>query len=172
MKKCTTCKDNKNLTEFNKNKRKKDGYSNVCRDCNKKYSQKYYNNNKDIQLESVRKRAKVIITENRKKYFQLLSEGKCKKCPEADVFALEYDHRDGEVKVASIRTMVGAGYCWKTIESEIAKCDLLCANCHRKRTGIAQGWYKDLLETKMTNTTHNHNTNTTHTMRVAAPMRT
>jgi hypothetical protein len=46
--------------------------------------------------------------------------------------ALDFDHRDPELKVANIAAML-----WKNItliEAEIAKCDIRCACCHRIKT--------------------------------------
>lgn len=45
---------------------------------------------------------------------------------------MDFDHRPGEVK--SFGVGVIRSYSWKRIEQEIAKCDLVCANCHRVRT--------------------------------------
>lgn len=42
---CGTCKSKKLLTEFNKNKTRKDGYSGACRLCDNKRSRKYSKNN-------------------------------------------------------------------------------------------------------------------------------
>lgn len=47
------------------------------------------------------------------------------ECPEA----LEFHHRDGEVKLFNLGARLDAS--WSKIEAEIAKCDVLCANCHR-----------------------------------------
>lgn len=43
--------------------------------------------------------------------------------------ALQFHHRDPATKVAAVTRMIGK-YVWETILEEIAKCDLLCANCH------------------------------------------
>jgi hypothetical protein len=46
--------------------------------------------------------------------------------------ALDFDHRDADLKVANIAAML-----WRNIaviEAEIAKCDVRCANCHRIKT--------------------------------------
>lgn len=48
-------------------------------------------------------------------------------------FVLDFDHRPGEVKRQAIAKMAGGSYKWETIEAEIAKCDLVCGNCHRIR---------------------------------------
>ena len=47
---------------------------------------------------------------------------------------MEYDHRPDEEKTATIASMVVAQRPWDVIVAEIAKCDLVCANCHRYRT--------------------------------------
>ncbi|MGA8330445.1 MAG: hypothetical protein WB777_14250 [Mycobacterium sp.] len=52
--------------------------------------------------------------------------------------ALEYDHLPGCEKVANISKLVTACATWEAIEAEIAKCELVCANCHRVRTTTRQ----------------------------------
>ena len=54
----------------------------------------------------------------------------CGACFHPEV--MEYDHRDGAQKYKAISRMMGLS--WSTIEIEMAKCDLVCANCHRMRT--------------------------------------
>lgn len=46
--------------------------------------------------------------------------------------ALDFDHRPGELKLASVAHMKQGS--WERISREIAKCDVVCANCHRVRT--------------------------------------
>ena len=46
--------------------------------------------------------------------------------------ALDFDHRPGTVKVFQIAQ--ASGRTWTTVLEEIAKCDVVCANCHRIRT--------------------------------------
>lgn len=48
--------------------------------------------------------------------------------------ALEFDHLPGFEKVAGINAMLRRGVGWAKIEAEIAKCEVVCANCHRIRT--------------------------------------
>lgn len=59
----------------------------------------------------------------------------CKDC--AGVFhpaAMHFDHLPGYVKVAGIREMVNRFPNRALIEAEMAKCELVCANCHAVRT--------------------------------------
>ena len=46
---------------------------------------------------------------------------------------MDFDHRPGTQKISSI-SKLGKRTSWKKIEAEIAKCDIVCANCHRIRT--------------------------------------
>jgi len=46
---------------------------------------------------------------------------------------MDFDHRDGTTKVQGVTRMVSrAGT--DRILAEAAKCDIVCANCHRLRT--------------------------------------
>jgi len=47
---------------------------------------------------------------------------------------MDFDHLDGEVKLNNAGTMVAHGYSRESIMSEIAKCEIVCSNCHRIRT--------------------------------------
>ena len=46
---------------------------------------------------------------------------------------LDWDHVRG-VKIGSVATLIANGRPWDEVEAETAKCDLVCANCHRIRT--------------------------------------
>jgi hypothetical protein len=50
----------------------------------------------------------------------------------ADAEALDFDHRDGSLKVANLAKMIDRS--WQSIMAEIAKCDVRCAICHRLKT--------------------------------------
>lgn len=56
----------------------------------------------------------------------------CLKCGETDYRCLEYHHRDPATKERCVSAMLASS--WKAVEKEMAKCDLLCANCHCKET--------------------------------------
>lgn len=48
--------------------------------------------------------------------------------------AMDFDHRPGVVKRFDLSKSLGTRYALDTVREEIAKCDLVCANCHRIRT--------------------------------------
>lgn len=61
---------------------------------------------------------------------------KAKPCADCGVeypyYVMQFDHV-GDDKVASISRMLLTAS-WAAIEEEIAKCDVVCANCHAVRT--------------------------------------
>jgi len=142
-KKCTTCGDDKDINEFNKNKSKKDGYNNICRVCSNARSKRYYQENRDHHIKLVSKRRIKTVTENRIKLFDYYKLNPCIDCGESDPIVLELDHRDESDKEYNVSEMIN--FSWKNIRAEIDKCDVRCANCHRRRTAIQQSWYRDII---------------------------
>ncbi len=71
-----------------------------------------------------------------------LSIHPCVDCGETDIRLLEFDHVRGH-KTANISRLLTQGRNWSIIEAEIAKCEIRCANCHRKCTSERDGdWWK------------------------------
>ena len=57
--------------------------------------------------------------------------------------AMEWDHLPGVDKLSDVSSLVVSRHCCKrVILAEIAKCELVCANCHavrsEERRGVAQ----------------------------------
>ena len=51
-----------------------------------------------------------------------------------EVCCMDFDHRDGTKKTYNLGSMFAHHYGRELIEQELAKCDLVCSNCHRVRT--------------------------------------
>jgi hypothetical protein len=54
------------------------------------------------------------------------------QCGEDHPSTLDFHHEDPAKKEASVRQLLDNGYSQKRILAEIAKCIVLCSNCHRK----------------------------------------
>ncbi len=65
----------------------------------------------------------------------------CVDCGEVDVVVLDFDHVRGR-KRDGIAQLIHLGVSTKTLDTEIAKCEVRCANCHRRKTARERGWYK------------------------------
>lgn len=142
MKKCTICKSNFDLSQFNKKKSSKDGLQSVCRSCNRKKSRDYYSNNSEIHKKNVFIYSKKYKLKARKFVYDYLLNNPCADCGESDPCVLDFDHLyDKEINVSST---IRQGWSIKRISAEIEKCVVRCANCHRRKTAKEQNWYKDL----------------------------
>jgi 5-methylcytosine-specific restriction endonuclease McrA len=58
----------------------------------------------------------------------------CVDCGEKDPIVLEFDHRIPKDKSKQVSRMLSGHYSWEKIMFEIEKCDVRCANCHRRKT--------------------------------------
>ena len=56
----------------------------------------------------------------------------CSRCDETDPTCLDFHHPDPENKRMAITRMVTFGYGKESLREEMDKCEVLCANCHRK----------------------------------------
>ena len=119
------------------------GYWERNKDELKRKSKKYY----EVHSEEVKERVKIYRTENRIRYqegrrrkveekyqwwYEYRNELKCARCPESDPNCIDFHHRNPKEKESSPVSMVSSTWSKEKILTEIAKCDILCANCHRK----------------------------------------
>ena len=72
--------------------------------------------------------------------YGILAERGCADCGERDLVVLDFDHIDG--KVANVSSLVRSGCRLATVVTEIARCEVRCANCHRRRTRERGGHYR------------------------------
>ena len=91
------------------------------------------------QAAAKRARVQRIRVQNRRRVAEYLRSHPCVDCGESDPIVLEFDHRDGVVKKAKVSLLLNSNG-WATIKAEIEKCDVRCANCHRRRTARQFGW--------------------------------
>ncbi len=63
-----------------------------------------------------------------------LAENPCADCGESDLIVLEFDHRDSSAKDFAIGNANSLNMSLNRVKIEIEKCDVRCANCHRRKT--------------------------------------
>ena len=138
MKECSGCREWKPLDDFQMRARSKDGRDRQCRACRKAW----YDANAELH------KARVLARNQRyrKELYRLMTDyllaHPCVDCGETDVRCLEFDHRPGEAKFRDVARMISNSLPWKRILAEIAKCDVRCANCHRRRTNERGGFWR------------------------------
>lgn len=74
----------------------------------------------------------------REKKRAIIAEAKSKPCADCggtfDPFVMDLDHRPDEAKLCNVAAAITLGLGEARLREEIAKCDVVCANCHRMRT--------------------------------------
>lgn len=68
-----------------------------------------------------------------------LKKHPCEDCGERGPVVLEFD-RNAATKKFNISVAVRQAYSLATVMAEIAKCDVRCANCHRRKTSKQLSW--------------------------------
>jgi len=91
------------------------------------YRKRHYEKNKEKIIEDVSSRKKEI----REWFLNLKKQYKCLKCGESNYRCLDFHHMSDN-KFKDVNKMVHHGNSKKKILEEIDKCEVLCANCHRK----------------------------------------
>lgn len=106
----------------------------MCRNRNKEkqkeYARKHYLANKEKMIEKAKKYNSSVYERNLNYIKNHLSNNPCVDCGHTNIVVLEFDHVRGEKKY-NVSDMYRGGYSLATIQKEIDKCDVRCANCHR-----------------------------------------
>ena len=112
------------------------GLQGYCISCKKEYRQKWYSNNKQKVID----RKDAQRKRNQRFILDYLKEHPCVDCGISDTVVLEFDHlRD---KANAVTVMARRGFSIENLQDEISKCEIVCANCHKRRTYTRSGSYR------------------------------
>jgi hypothetical protein len=141
---CTSCGELKLLNHEHFNyKSVADGkFGNICKPCQKQYRADHYRKNKAYYIDKAIKARTELRARNRRLLWDYLLAHPCVDCGIADPLVLEFDHVRGE-KAGLIAVMIQQNT-WSTVLREIEKCEVRCANCHRRRTALQLNYYKSI----------------------------
>lgn len=98
-----------------------------------RYHADYYQRNKKRYNQNAYKNRIRYRARNKKYVEDWLRSHPCVDCKEDDIIVLEFDHVRG-TKHADVSNMVFRSVSLERIKAEIAKCDVRCANCHKRVT--------------------------------------
>jgi hypothetical protein len=97
-------------------------------------ARRWYDNNKQVYLD--RNRARYLANAER---LRVIKDVPCADCGQQfPSCCMDFDHRDGVDKLGNIANVMKR-WSWKRLLTEIEKCDIVCANCHRIRTAKRAG---------------------------------
>ena len=104
---------------------------NMCRPCRAAYKQEHYKANKQRYIDQAAASKRKLRLERTMFLLEFFKEHPCTDCGEQDPVVLEFDHlRDKSFDIGQALSYRN----WQSILDEIAKCEVVCANCHRRRT--------------------------------------
>jgi len=99
------------------------------------YNVEYYRRNRGLEVQRVRVRQAGMV-----EFLRDLRRVPCADCGgRFKPYQMDFDHRDPATK--SFNVMAGRAMLMATgrVLAEVAKCDIVCANCHQIRTQEARG---------------------------------
>lgn len=130
------------IDRFGPNRARYDGVQPYCAACMSDATDASHARDGARRRAWVRSRTARVREENRARMMAFLSQQSCADCGERDPVVLEFDHRDGAEKTRDVCLLVGGGYSWERVVAEMVKCDIVCANCHRRRTAARATHYR------------------------------
>lgn len=146
---CTKCKEryeegfNSPLSNyFHKKSSTPDGLQYVCKKCIRIMHVTHYLENTDYYKDKAIKHNLEYKKRNLQFVVNYLKEHPCIDCGESDPLVLEFDHISDKYKEVS--RLVSDYASLETINKEISKCEVRCANCHRRKTAKQLNWYEGI----------------------------
>ena len=131
MRTCGRCGGRKPDTEFAHRRKALGQLDNYCRPCRAAYKHAHYAANGRRYIDSARERKRALASARASLLVGFFGSHPCVDCGERDPVVLEFDHVD--VKLFNVSKGL-RDHSWQAVLDEIAKCDVVCANCHRRRT--------------------------------------
>jgi hypothetical protein len=130
---CTKCGETKDVECFHKMSKSRDGRQPLCKDCRRETDHEVYLKRSPEQRSRYAAANIEQYEKNRRTAYEYLLKHPCVDCREGDPVVLEFDHVRG-TKRNHVATLIRRCVSTETLLKEIAKCDVRCANCHRRKT--------------------------------------
>ena len=133
---CSRCGKFKSAAEFAWHHKERGQRRKCCRACQSRYSRQHYEKHKERYVARAVRRRKALTAQRVAYLVALFHANPCADCGESDPLVLEFDHlADKKFNIAKGIT----AHSWQALVDEIAKCEVVCANCHRRRTAARAG---------------------------------
>jgi hypothetical protein len=134
---CGHCKQLLPISDFAWRRKTRGQRDNCCRICRAAYKQEHYAAHRERYIANAGHRKQALIAERTAYLIESFRQRPCADCGETDPLVLEFDHLGH--KNFNISTGLRNNN-WQTVLDEIATCDVVCANCHRRRTALRGGF--------------------------------
>ena len=106
------------------------------------YGKQHYLANRQRYIDQARAQKQRLALERTRYLIEFFVTHPCADCGEQDPVVLEFDHlRDKSFAIGPALSRRN----WQSILDEMEKCEVVCANCHRRRTARRRGALRMLL---------------------------
>ncbi len=139
-KRCPRCQQDKVLSQFDRGRSGKP--ASYCKACLSLYCRQHYVANAAAHNRRRAGNQRRYSARNQKFVQQFLREHPCVDCGQTNPLFLEFDHAVLGEKLDAVSTLAAAGRGLEIIQREIARCEVRCIICHRRRTARQFGWTK------------------------------
>ena len=139
---CTKCEKVKEEDDFSWRSKATGKRQSWCKECRVLHDGNKYRNSPE-RRRKIRESNLQRNSRNCQFIWNYLLSHPC-KCGETDPIVLDFDHRNPDDKITDISNMSRHGASLESLQEEIEKCNVLCANCHRRKTAVQMGWYKNI----------------------------
>ena len=125
MQTCNICQADKPLEEYDLHKGR---VVRFCKECRRVKNRAAYKKNRSKHIAYASKKK-----EDKKAKLRAIKSQPCADCGISyPPYVMDFDHVRGkkEFNIGENALFLA----WSRVETEIAKCDIICSNCHRERT--------------------------------------
>lgn len=139
MKKCCRCKKIKIESDFNFKVKSLKIRQKACKECTRIEVRKHYYIKTKYYIDKARHNNFLKSSKVKEFIWEYLISHPCVDCGESDPIVLEFDHIQPKKFNLSMRARERK---MEDVIIEIRKCEIRCANCHRRKTSKQYGWDK------------------------------
>ena len=145
MVRCYRCGESKPAEDFAWRRKTRGQRDSFCRPCRSAYGREHYEANRQHYIEQAAKVKRRLMRERTLLLIDYFKSHPCVECGEADPIVLEFDHlRDKSFTIG--QSLLKRR--WRDIVAEMEKCEVVCANCHRRRTAERRSSFRAVLTKK------------------------
>ena len=133
---CYRCGSHKPAENYAWRRKARGQRDSFCRPCRAAYKREHYAANKATYVARARSRKDELRLERTRFLLAYFETHPCVDCGEPDPIVLQFDH------LSDKRFDIGHDLPdrrWADVLAEIAKCEVVCANCHVRRTSRRRG---------------------------------
>lgn len=138
---CNRCKIIKSHNEFI-TRRYRSGSTSLrghCKECQRKAQLATVNKYKSEYVKRAKIRRKTTRKNRHRAILEYFITHPCVDCGESDPVVLDFDHIGDKTFAISSQLEHQR---WERILLEIAKCEVRCSNCHRRKTAKERGYFR------------------------------